>query len=106
MDLLSSPCRRTTWELLPSTSVTHNQIASATQALICSQHSGYRWLQAVEVKKHYSGELNKPFLAAYLLDVTEAFEMISARELLIQAGPVLYLPGCIVQVTNSLSLVY
>lgn len=73
--------------------VTHNQIASATQALdpdsivafatSCSQHSSYRWLQAVEVKKYYSEELNKPFLAAYLLEVSEAFEMISARELLI-----------------------
>lgn len=91
--------------------VIHNQIASATQALdpdsiaafatICGQHSSYRWLQAVEVKKHDSGELNKLFLTAYLLDVPEAFEMISARVLLIQAGPGLYLPGCIVGISET-----
>lgn len=44
-------------------------------------------------ESHNSGELNKLLSAAFVLDMPEAFERISARALFFHKGPFLQLPG-------------
>lgn len=56
-------------------------------------HSSFRWLQAIVIESHNTEELNKLLFAAFVLDMPEAFEKISARILLLHKGPFLQLPG-------------
>lgn len=61
-------------------------------------HSSFRWFQAIiiknlTIKSHNAGDLNKVLFAAFVLDMPEAFERISAKILLFHEGPFLELPG-------------
>lgn len=56
-------------------------------------HSSFRWLQAMAIENHNAGDLNKLLFAAFVLDMPEAFERISAKILLFHRGPFLELPG-------------
>lgn len=56
-------------------------------------HSSFRWFQAMAIDSHNAGELNKLLFAAFVLDMPDAFERISAKILLSHYGPFLQLPG-------------
>lgn len=56
-------------------------------------HSSFRWFQAMAIESHNAEELSKLLFAAFVLDMPEGFERISARILLIHTGPFLQLPG-------------
>ena len=53
----------------------------------------FRWFQAINIESHNAGKLNKLLFAAFVLDMPEAFERISARILPSHEGPFLQLPG-------------
>lgn len=55
-------------------------------------HSSFRWFQAVAIESYNARELNKLLFTAFVLDLPEAFERISARILLFHKGPFLQLP--------------
>lgn len=91
--------------------ITHHQMHGAPAALapdsfaefasLCHKydcieavsHSSFRWFQAIATKSYSAGELNKLLFAAFVLDMPEAFERISAKILLFHKGPFLQLPG-------------
>ena len=56
-------------------------------------HSSFRWLQSIAIESHNAVELNKLLFAAFVLDMPEAFEKISARIVLFHKGSFLQLPG-------------
>lgn len=55
--------------------------------------SSFRWFQTIAIESHNAGELNKLLFAAFVLNMPEAFERISAKILLFHKGPFLQLPG-------------
>ena len=91
--------------------ITHHQMYGAPAALapdsfakfasLCHKydcieavsHSSFRWFQAIATNSYNAGELNKLLFAAFVLDMPEAFERISAKILLFHKGPFLQLPG-------------
>lgn len=91
--------------------ITHHQMSGVPKALeaesfakfasMCHKydcieavsHSSFRWFQALAIESHNAQELNKLLFAAFVLDMPEVFEKISARILLFHEGPFLQLPG-------------